>query len=373
MQKIALRVLGALAAIAILLVAGAAAAQQKVVTDALGRKVTIASPVERVVLCFNYEEFTAVAGVEGWKKVVGMSKTLWAGWRPAIFAKYSAVIPNLAEMPDVGNTEDGNFSAEKVIALKPSVVVMAEWSFNNLKTAGDQLAAAGIPIVVIDYNAQTLERHLASTRALGAVMGTESRAEELAQHYERNYRDILQRIEKAAKSGVKPKVYVELGQNGTEAIGNTYSKTMWGKILDTLGADNIANGKLPGPWGPLNPELVIAANPDFIFIAGSSWANKPKAVRLGFDMTEDKSRATLAPYAQRPGWADLKAIKNGELHALEHGLARTLFDFTAMQYIAKRLYPEAFRDVDPVRSLKQYHEKYLPVAFSGTWMVPLKP
>jgi hypothetical protein len=90
-------------------------------------------------------------------------------------------------------------------------------------------------------------------------------------------------------------------------------------------------------------------------------------------MTEDKSRATLAPYAQRPGWADLKAIKNGELHALEHGLARTLFDFTAMQYIAKRLYPEAFRDVDPVRSLKQYHEKYLPVAFSGTWMVPLKP
>jgi len=32
------------------------------VTDALGRKVKITTPVQRVVINFNYEEFTAVAG-----------------------------------------------------------------------------------------------------------------------------------------------------------------------------------------------------------------------------------------------------------------------------------------------------------------------
>jgi hypothetical protein len=64
---------------------------------------------------------------------------------------------------------------------------------------------------------------------------------------------------------------------------------------------------------------------------------------------------------------------HAELHAIEHGLCRTLFDFVAMQYIAKRLYPEAFRDVDPDASFRAYHEKYLPVAYSGTWMLPLKP
>jgi hypothetical protein len=52
------------------------------VTDALGRKVKITTPVQRVVINFNYEEFTAVAGASAWSKVVGMSRTPWEGWRP---------------------------------------------------------------------------------------------------------------------------------------------------------------------------------------------------------------------------------------------------------------------------------------------------
>ena len=35
--------------------------------------------------------------------------------------------------------------------------------------------------------------------------------------------------------------------------------------------------------------------------------------------------------------------------SIEHGLARTLYDFVAMQYIGKRLYPEAFADVEPLQ------------------------
>ena len=44
-----------------------------------------------------------------------------------------------------------------------------------------------------------------------------------------------------------------------------------------------------------------------------------------------------------------------------------------MQYIAKQLYPEAFRDVDPEASFRSYHAKYLPVGYAGTWMLRLKP
>src|SRR4051812_35209162 len=82
-----------------------AAPSTNTITDALGRKVEVKSPVARVVINFNFEEFTAVAGTEGWKQVVGISRTPWAGWRPAIFSRYSAVIPNLAEMPDIGHTD----------------------------------------------------------------------------------------------------------------------------------------------------------------------------------------------------------------------------------------------------------------------------
>lgn len=354
------------------LFAGSSIAATIEVTDAIGRKVKVTSPVQRVALNFNFEEFTAVAGKEAWSKVVGISRAPWEGWRPAIFQRYTAIIPNLQGMPDIGNSDDGNFSAEKVIALKPDVLLIAEWTFKSLQTAREQIEAAGIPIVVIDYNAQTLERHLASTRALGRVMGTEARAEELAALYEREYKGVLARIAKAGGPSGK-KVYVELGQAGFETVGNSYSGTMWGKLLTTLGAVNVADGKLPGPWGPVNAEAVIADNPDLIFIAGSSWVNKPKAVKTGYDATPEITRKSLEPYAQRPAWSNLKAVKAGDVHAIEHGLCRTLFDFVAMQYIAKQLYPDAFKDVDPEASFRSYHAKYLPVAYSGNWMVRIKP
>ncbi|MBA4271310.1 MAG: iron siderophore ABC transporter substrate-binding protein, partial [Methylobacterium sp.] len=331
-----------LAGAALLASSLAALAAPTEITDALGRKVTVDLPVKRVAVNFNFEEFTAVAGVEGWQKVVGISRAPWEGWRPVIFNRYKAVIPNLAAMPDIGHSDDNSFSAEKVIGLKPDVLLMSEWGYKALSTQMQQIEGAGIPVVIIDYNAQLLERHLASTRALGKVMGTEARAEGLASLYEREYNDVLARVAKAKAAGAPTKkVYVELGQAGAETIGNTYNNTMWGKIITTLGAENIATGKIPGPWGPLNAEAVIAENPDLILMASSSWVNRPKAVRTGYDIPETETRASLMPYAQRAGWAELKAIKAGDINAIEHGLARTLYDFVAMQYIGKRLYPEA--------------------------------
>ncbi|MBI1777720.1 MAG: ABC transporter substrate-binding protein [Proteobacteria bacterium] len=353
---------------------GNADAASTVVTDALGRKVTISTPVNRVIVNFHFEDFTAVAGVEGWKKVVGMSRSLWSGSRAAIFNRYKAVIQNLADIPEIGNYEDNDLSIERIIALKPDVFLVAEFTFSAMKDDAEKIEAAGIPIVVIDYNAQLLERHLASTRALGKVMGQEARAEELATLYESRYRDVMARAEKAnAKGGLKPKVYFEVGQLGAGTVGNTFNGTNWGKIFDLMGAQNIAAGKLPGPFGKLNPEFVIAANPDEIFIAGSSWLNRPTAVKTGYDATEELTRSTLAPYAARPGWADLKAVKSGNFYAIEMGLARTMFDYVAMEFIGKRLYPDEFRDVDPTADLRAYHEKYLPVAYAGNWWVTLKP
>ncbi len=342
------------------------------IIDGIGRKVVVDAPAKRVVINFNFEEFTAVAGVDGWSRVVGMSRAPWESWRPVIFSRYRDAIPKLAAMPDIGNSDENTFSAEKVIALKPDVFFLAAWMFNALRGAEKQIEAAGIPLVVIDYNAQTLAGHLASTRALGKVMGSEARAEELARFYESKFNDVMARVEKASAAR-RPRVYLELGQGGAEVVGNTYDKSLWGKIFALMKADNIAAGKVPGAYGPINAEAVIAGNPEAIFIGGSSWVNRPKAVRTGYDTPPEVTRASLAPYVSRPGWADLAAVRSGNVSAIEHGLARSLFDFVAMQYIGKRLYPEAFADIDPHAEFKAYHERFLPVAFNGTWMLSLQP
>ena len=346
-----------------------ALAQAPAIIDALGREVALARPPRRVITTFNYEEFTAIAGLEGWQRVVGMNRVVWEGWRPAIFARYRAVIPALATLPDVGNTDEGTFSAEKVISLRPDLLMVPAWLWNAATTARAQIMAAGIPILVFDYNAQTLERHIASTRAIGAAMGAPDRAAELAERYRRNSTDIIARAARAG--GAPPRAYLELGQGGAEVIGNSYPPTnMWGRLFDQLGAQNISAGRIPGSYGPIPAEAVLAADPQFIFIGASSWTNRPKAVRTGYDVTAEETRASLAPYAQRPGWAGLSAIRAGELHAMEHGLCRTLFDDTAMLYMAKRFHPGAFEGDDPVAALAEYHARYLPVPFSGTWMLP---
>ena len=78
-------------------------------------------------------------------------------------------------------------------------------------------------------------------------------------------------------------------------------------------------------------------------------------------------------YVARPGWADLPAVRNGEVHAPDAGLARSLWDYTSMLYVAKRLHPDAFADADPVGELRRFHERFLPIAFEGEWMVRMAP
>lgn len=340
------------------------------IIDALGRTVRLAGPAERIVLGFNYEEFTAIAGPAGWDRVVGFARALWSEWRPATFKRYAAPIPRLTDLADVGNTEDGTFSLEKVLSLRPDLVVLAEWSFNTLGEQVKQLEALGIPVMVIDYNAEIPERHVASTVALGIATGNEERGRTLAALYVEKLADIQRRVRAA---GTRPKAYLELGQGGPGVIGNSYWQSMWGRLLDQVGAQNIAAGHIAKAWGPLSPEYVLAANPDVIFIAGSSWVNRPGAVLTGYEAPPELTRSRLAPYAQRDGWAGVAAIRNGELHAIEHGLCRALFDYTATYYLAKQLHPAEFADIDPVAELRRYHEQFLPVPFEGTWMTRLTP
>ena len=133
----------------------------------------------------------------------------------------------------------------------------------------------------------------------------------------------------------------------------------------------MAAGKIPGPWGPMAPEALLATQPDYIFLTGSSYANAQGAIRTGYDADAETARQRLLGYTKRPGWAMLPAVQAGNVYALDAGLARALWDWTAMQYIAKQLHPDAFADVDPVANLAKYHATYMPVPFEGTWMARL--
>jgi len=248
-------------------------------TDLKGRTVTLPETPDRVLLGFYYEDFIAITGPSGIDKVVAISRAPWAEWRPMQWEAYKAVYPQIEALPDVGDTETSTFSVEAAIAAKPDVALLAGWQFDALGEGVVQLEAAGIPVVVVDYNAQTLEAHLASTRVIGTLMGTEDRAEALAGLYEEKITDTMARV--AAAGDAPKKVYVELAKKGPAEVGNSYGNGMWAGVIDLVGGANIAKGQVEN-WGPLAPEYVLAQQPDVILLAGSEWLGAPEAVLVGF-------------------------------------------------------------------------------------------
>ncbi|HBF28238.1 ABC transporter substrate-binding protein [Rhizobium sp.] len=337
-----------------------------IVNDVLDHQVRLEKPAERVVLGFYYEDFLAVVGPNALDKVIALSLAPWKDWRPNQYALYEAALPKLHSISDVGATDNGDFSVEKVVAARPDLVILPAWANKALGTSVKQIEDAGIPVVTIDYNAQTLEKHIQSTEVLGKVMGAETRAHQLIENYKAAMADIDARVKRATPT--QKKVYIEVGSKGASSIGNSYSGDMWGGLVNRLGGQNIAKGELKG-LGPLNPEFVLAQKPDVILIAGSEWQKKPEAMTMGFSIDESMARQRLAPYMARAGWSELPAVKNGDVYAIYHGGARTLSDYVYAQYIAKQLYPEEFKDLDPAQELRDYYAKWLPIKADGLFMM----
>lgn len=346
----------------------AASADMFTVTDTEGREVMIHTPIERVLLGFYFEDFQAIVGPKAFDRVVAISKPVWRDWRNLQWAAYVGHEPRIDRLVDVGNTEAGSFSIEAAIAAQPDVAIIAAWQYRALGEAVGKLEAAGIPVVVADYNAQTVEKHVASTLLIGKIMGADERARKLADEYAAAVADVQERVKRAG--GTPKRVYVELGNKGPGEYGNSYGKGMWAGVVALAGGNNIAAGQVEN-WGPLNPEYVLASNPEVIFIPGSDWTTKKQAVLMGFGISPDKTRERLRPYTKRPGWAELSAVKSSRVYAIYHGGARTLYDYAYLQYIAKVLHPEAFADVDPAATLRRYYDNWLPIKAEGAFMVKL--
>lgn len=338
------------------------------VTDTVGRTVEVPKGAKRILLGFYFEDFYAIGGENAYDNVVAISRDAWEGWRNSQWSKYVRANPRIDTLVDVGEVDSGTFSIETALVSRPDVAIIAAWQYRGLGDTIKKLEEAGIPVVVADFNAQTVEKHVASTLMIGKIINAEARAEKLASEYSAAVQDVVDRVKKAG--GDPKRVYIELGNKGPQEYGNSYANTMWGGVVDLAGGHNIALGKVE-KWAPLNPEYVVASNPEAIFIAGSDWTNRDKAVLMGFDTNPEKTRARLQPYVERAGWGNFDGVKSGEVHALYHGGARTLYDYAFLQYVAKVLHPEAFTDIDPSETHRKFYETYLPIKAEGVFMIKL--
>lgn len=338
------------------------------VTDLKGRTVTIPKDVQRVVVTFNMEEYFAVAGETGIDKLAGWSHKYWEGRRQDAYDAFTAVYPELADIPDVGYNAD--ISAEAIISLQPDVVLASSTgaNYNALEPAFDNLSAAGIECVFFDFHAQTVEKHCESVKLLGTILGQEERAQEIADFYTEQMALVTDRLADL-KDEDRPRVYMEFSM-GPGQYGGTWSEQMWGALIRTCGGTNIAAG-MEGASVDIAPEQVLSADPEVIIFTCSPRDDVSDNVVLGYGADEALAKEHLEAYKGRDGWSGLAAVENNRMGALYHDLSRHIFDFAGAQFLASEIQPELFADVDPEANLAEFFERFMPVSLDGVWTLSL--
>ena len=343
------------------------------ITDVTGRTVTLKKPAERVVLQWSgaggpFFTISALMGKDTPKVIAGMDTSL-QDYRADMWKHFTTEMPELAKIPVVGTIGDKTFNAEQVVALNPDVIfIPVDLKDQYESDAKAKMDAAGIQTIYIDYHAEKLESHQKSIEAIGKALGKEERAAEISKFYTDRVTRVLDRVSKINKP--KPTVYLEVGMNGPEEFGNSFSSNYsWGALATMAGADVITKDVIK-KTSPINPEFILEKNPDIIMIMGSYWPKKPTSMRLGFEATEASSQELLKAFTtERQGWSELKAVENKQVYSAHHGLPREVFDAAVFEYLAKTFYPEEFEDVDPEATLKEFYDKFLPFSYSGIWFM----
>ena len=145
----------------------------------------------------------------------------------------------------------------------------------------------GIPIVVLLQ--RNVPEILSNIRLLGRLTGVPERGEQLAASLQAR----LDKIEQRVAHCKKPSVIMITGRLGNGLLLVTRPGTYTGDAIVRAGGDLAFDA---GTIAQVSPEAVFKADPDLLLFAG----------------TEKDMKELIG----RPGWAEMRAVKTGRVHAV---------------------------------------------------------
>ncbi|HGM7288889.1 ABC transporter substrate-binding protein [Serratia ureilytica] len=362
----------------VLLTSSIAHAEQTMtpVTDLFGRTVNIKLPVQRVILGEGRQLYlVAMLDKENpAKRIVAWRKDLIQS-DPATWQQYRQQFPQLEKIPTFGGREQGTFNIEQAINLKPDVIIMNMDARNAIVDSGYEaaLASAGIPIVYVDFRYDPIAHIPPTVKLFGELFGQSERSEAYLKFRDSELQRVTSRTLKLKKP--LPKVFLERLGGYSEECCMTFGKGSFGRFTKLAGGDNIAANLAPGSFFTLNPEKVIAANPDVViltsgnfqaFVPGGRW------IPLGPGVNIDESRRKLAWFTSRPAYADSTARRNSAFFAIWHQFYNSPYDVIAIQQLARWIHPQLFADLDADDTFRRLHQEFLPVPYQSGYMVSLQ-
>lgn len=344
------------------------------VTDLAGKTYTFDKPLDKVLIQWSgsggpFMTMSALLGKDVCKHIAGMDNGLQE-YRMDMYKQFIKTVPDLKNVKIIGNMQEDDFNMEASVTSGVEAAILPLGLRQTVKDSiQPKLEAAGIPVIYIDYHSETIENHIKSTQIIGALFGKEERAKQINDFYTSHVTAVYNKAAQILKTKKRPKVYIECASKSPEDYTNSYPNDyMEGALCYNVGGYSIAADVLKGGQaGAVKAEYLLSSNPDKIIFSGSYWPSAPGSIRLGFQATEQDTRKLVSKYLDRSGWDQLKAVQNGEIYVIHHGVAREMYDCATIEALAKFIFSDEFADLDPTATLREYYETFLPYDFSGVW------
>ena len=260
-----------LLALLLLFLCGLAPAQATIaVRDDRNVTVTFASPPQRIVsLLPSLTEF--VCALDACARLVGVDD----------YSNFPAAVRSI---PHVGGLEDARIEA--IVALQPDLVLAPTSS-----RALDRLQALGLKVLALE------PRTFAHVQRVLGILGPVLGGADANTTWRRIEQDLAAVAQSLPPSLRGTRVYFEVGSAPYAASESSFI----GELLARMGAANVVPAAL-GPFPKLNPEFVVRADPEVIFVAQADAATLP----------------------QRPGWRSIRAVREQRICAYASAQADVL-------------------------------------------------
>lgn len=347
--------------------------RQREIVDILGREIVLVQELTRIYVADSglFLLYASLSGGAFYERLIGMP----SAFRTAdlsLYHQYTRAFPQLLALPEFTAMSSGHFNSEKLIALKPDVIIVAVGTYRAISVNGvlDLLTKANIPVVVFDLSIDPLNNTPISTSIMGNLLGNISQSQAMNQFREKQLNYISQQLRK--KPLKRPNVLFERAAGFTPECCLSYGNGSMGQMLQNAGGQNLGSEYIKGTYGILNQETVIYAKPDKVFLTGADWSGyNPSGdwVNLGPGANLDLAKQQLEILMHRLAYKTLDAVKNKQVYALWHSFYDSPFGFIAILQMAKWLHPERFSHLDVDTIFYDYHTQFLPVKWeTGYWV-----
>ncbi|WP_294727417.1 ABC transporter substrate-binding protein [uncultured Fusobacterium sp.] len=306
-------------------------ANETEVIDLAGRKVTIPKESKKV-LALTGPSFEKILMLGETEKIVGVAPSAVNNWS-------KIVSPNIKNIPIIKNPKTPN--VEELMSLG------AEYAFYwNLPESIDKLKQVGIEAIVTQFpsndNPKTIEEFIKfqkdEVRVTAQALGGEAlEKEKLWNEYFDSKVDMILSRTKNLKPEEIPNVYYARSDEGLVCFSkNSYPQF----LVEIAGGNYLAKDTLKEMNDTVTIEKIISWNPDVIF------TGRLKSTKIITD---------------NPSWSGLKAVQNNRVYLCPTGIKD--WDYSSenillLQYIAKMLHPELFKDIDMKKEIKYYYNTF---------------